>query len=648
MPGFSSYDAILDALSVAGKGQDYEYNKASITTVANSPWSLWAASGQPGAGGFGGTPLAARTVSGTTTGALAFTNPTGPDTLHLLAMEALSSVAAGTLKFADRLLDYPTISCTTTSLQTLDNTQTLSRYTTGAGVQMFAEVTTTLGATPQTMTITYCADARTECLTKRGWTRYDDILPDDRILAFDPKTNTTRWERPKEIFVEQRYAGDMVLLSNGYGLSILVTPDHRWPVQIRRGRDRVKGIEVMRTCELPKTEGSLLRSAPHETPVTAVYSDAFVELAAWYFTEGSLNSNGKSVHICQSESHNPQNVARIRAMIEALEIRHHSEYAFVPEEQECLANGCDSPARQGRAGLCGPHYRDRSQQAKTSGSVPEHRGGKARRKGWWHSEGRNKLSDTIWWHISGTAVDQLTKVVKGAIKRIETAFLCALTQSQLDLFIDIALRGDGTVDKRLFYQHDDGRMGDYMTAAVLAGYGPSLDKSGTCCALNAGEQICLESMDRDILYYRGPVWCPVTESGHWVARRNGKVFITGNTNQAGTASRVTTLSPTVSAAANRIPQGGFFIPLQAGDTGVRSVQSVQFGGSMGAGVLNLTLCRPFPTLPIQVASMMVERNLVLHTPRIIQIVDNAALMAIIMAATTSSGNISGSLRAAAR
>ena len=120
------------------------------------------------------------------------------------------------------------------------------------------------------------------------------------------------------------------------------------------------------------------------------------------------------------------------------------------------------------------------------------------------------------------------------------------------------------------------------------------------------------------------------------------------TNQGGTGSRTTTLAPVVSSATARIPQLGFFIPLQAGDSGVRSVQSVQFGGSMGAGVLNLTLCRPLDVdLPIQVAAMMVERNLVLHTPRLPQIVDNAALSLLLFAATTASGNISGRVNAVA-
>lgn len=155
MAGINSYDACLAGISVDGKDQDYQFNKASITTVANSIFSLWTANGQPGTGAFGGTPLAARAVTGATTGAMRFTNPTAPDTLHLLSFGALSTVAAGTLFLLDRLLDYPTIDCTSTSLQTLDNTVTLPRYTTGAGVRLFAEVTTTLGATPQTMTLTY-------------------------------------------------------------------------------------------------------------------------------------------------------------------------------------------------------------------------------------------------------------------------------------------------------------------------------------------------------------------------------------------------------------------------------------------------------------------------------------------------------------
>ncbi|CAN5813259.1 hypothetical protein BH20PSE1_BH20PSE1_00920 [soil metagenome] len=161
MPGFSSFDQIIDTQTVQGKGQDYIGNKASITTVASAIHSLWTAAGEPGVGTFGGTPLAARACSNSTTGAIKFTNPTPPDTLHMLTAWLSSTIAAGTFHLMDRLLDYATISFTSTSLQTLDNTVTLPRYTAGAGVRMFFEVTTGLGATPQTVTITYTNQAGT-------------------------------------------------------------------------------------------------------------------------------------------------------------------------------------------------------------------------------------------------------------------------------------------------------------------------------------------------------------------------------------------------------------------------------------------------------------------------------------------------------
>ncbi|MGH8591143.1 MAG: hypothetical protein ACREXX_18045, partial [Gammaproteobacteria bacterium] len=120
------------------------------------------------------------------------------------------------------------------------------------------------------------------------------------------------------------------------------------------------------------------------------------------------------------------------------------------------------------------------------------------------------------------------------------------------------------------------------------------------------------------------------------------------TNQAGTASRVTTLSPVVSSAAARVPQLGFFVPLADGDTGVRSVQSCQFGGSMGAGVVTLTLCRPFFKMPCTQANFPFLLNLVTALPRTRQVVDGAAIMWLLKAATTSSGNMDFGLDAGAR
>lgn len=84
------------------------------------------------------------------------------------------------------------------------------------------------------------------------------------------------------------------------------------------------------------------------------------------------------------------------------------------------------------------------------------------------------------------------------------------------------------------------------------------------------------------------------------------------TNQDGTTGRSTgAIAMTASAAANRLqPISGvaYFIPLQAGDTGVRSVQTIQFSAAMGAGVLDLYLFKPLMLIPTIAANTFVERD----------------------------------------
>jgi hypothetical protein len=83
------------------------------------------------------------------------------------------------------------------------------------------------------------------------------------------------------------------------------------------------------------------------------------------------------------------------------------------------------------------------------------------------------------------------------------------------------------------------------------------------------------------------------------------------TNSDGTAGRSTgAIAMTGSAAVNRLQPGagGPMIPLQSGDAGVRSVQTVQFSAAMGAGVLDLYLYRPLVMIPTVAANTFIERD----------------------------------------
>lgn len=156
--GFATYDALLAALG-AGREQIADFQKSMPSVVQGRSYSSWRRAGFPGAG-TDPTALTARQVTAALDGAIRFTNPTGGRELRLLRALAACGTSGiqATLVLVDRLLDYGAIDHTTNSLQNLVNGVGLPRYTDGVGVFAFLEVTTALGATAATCTLTYTND----------------------------------------------------------------------------------------------------------------------------------------------------------------------------------------------------------------------------------------------------------------------------------------------------------------------------------------------------------------------------------------------------------------------------------------------------------------------------------------------------------
>lgn len=90
---------------------------------------------------------------------------------------------------------------------------------------------------------------------------------------------------------------------------------------------------------------------------------------------------------------------------------------------------------------------------------------------------------------------------------------------------------------------------------------------------------------------------------------------------------------------------GPFMPLAAGDAGIRSVQTVTLSASYVSGVLNLVLCKPLMTLPITTLGVTAERDLVNQFASMPKIYDGACLAWIMLAgaATPVASPISGHL-----
>jgi len=90
---------------------------------------------------------------------------------------------------------------------------------------------------------------------------------------------------------------------------------------------------------------------------------------------------------------------------------------------------------------------------------------------------------------------------------------------------------------------------------------------------------------------------------------------------------------------------GPFIPLAAGDAGIRSVQQFNLSATYTSGVLNLVLCKPLLTLPITTLGVTAERDLVNQFMSMPKVFDGACLAWLMLAgaATPVASPLSGHL-----
>ncbi len=70
---------------------------------------------------------------------------------------------------------------------------------------------------------------------------------------------------------------------------------------------------------------------------------------------------------------------------------------------------------------------------------------------------------------------------------------------------------------------------------------------------------------------------------------------------------------------------GPFIPLAAGDAGIRSVQQFNYNVTHTSGTTNLVLCRPLLTLPMTTVGVAAERDLLNQLPSLPRVYDGACL-----------------------
>ena len=325
----------------------------------------------------------------------------------------------------------------------------------------------------------YCVDTETEALTQRGWLRENEITEDDTILSYE--NNDLTWSKIKSIY-RGEFDGLMHKLTNR-GIDALITPGHK--IVTNRGLVPVE--------YLLQSDKIIMLGNPVKTNNEPKYSNSMVELLGWILAEGNYQPKKQLVTIYQNEG---VYADRIRVCLNTLNFK-FSE-----------------------------------------------------------STGRKNIS----FLLNRPASNKIFSILP--VKNLSMEFILDLTLAQRELLINTMVDGDGWSRSSgwSYTQKNATHVDLFQALCAISGHKTnshfathkSFGKQVSYFNINkfASNTTNVTSIDfhggsrngrgligrgkathpnQPTTHYTGIVWCPETEYGCFVARRAGKVYLTGNT-----------------------------------------------------------------------------------------------------------------------
>lgn len=325
-----------------------------------------------------------------------------------------------------------------------------------------------------------CVDDDTEALTQRGWLGPDDLKPGDMMASFDMKTEKLKWMPLGSVHTAD-FDGEMVHATSR-SLDMLMTPDHR-VVNYKRGRvvggnrgDHQWTLGITEAQDIPASSRVQIPTAAEfdHAPQSDI-RDEIAPVLGWVVTEGCFYPAG---YICIYQNEG-KDAEQIRADLKAA--------GFTWKETTWNHKGGNAPHKR--------FFIKASQCAEIRDLLPR--------------------------------------------KHLTPELLMRMSKSQIAAMVERMIDGDGSVTalgQRCLIQNQGDTLEAFQMALTILGKSYSVGRHGPGCMAvlirepkkNSVGRYSVQRSER--VPYKGRVWCPIIpETCTWVARRNGKPFITHNT-----------------------------------------------------------------------------------------------------------------------
>lgn len=320
-----------------------------------------------------------------------------------------------------------------------------------------------------------CMSEDTEILTPKGWKTHNELKKGDTIKTFNIKKKVIEDKPIKKLFAKE-YNGLMYNLKNRIQ-DQLISPKHK--VVRKKFQSNEYVLEEIENIEKMKSPFIIPISAKNNNPEIKI-SDEQIKLMAWIIGEGSIELPGKSrssyrVSIYQSQIRNSSNYKEIKELLDYFKIN-YSEYT---------QKGLGLPVQRLRL------------NAKSSKLIHK-----------WFNTNQNV--------------------------HFIPEYLLNMSQRQSKIFLDTYQKAEGFEDCKISCS-DIEIINSLQAISSNAGYGstilsrkPTIGKKMIyVLRLIKHEDTYVQKIEK--VNYKGIIWCPNTDNETVIARRNGKVFITGNT-----------------------------------------------------------------------------------------------------------------------
>lgn len=345
-----------------------------------------------------------------------------------------------------------------------------------------------------------CVDDKTQALTPEGWKGYNQLAQNDLIWTYDIKTDSCEWQPLLEDpFVNESFNG-MVQVLESENISARVTEGHRWAVAHESNKQYRYEVVTALSEYIPvhkrHPNGTFAKNdlpsqlvsrhyiplaRPEKHLITEGRLDLF-ELLGWVLSDGTYRQDHDDCVVYQA-MHN----RKLPELIGCLERNGiNTQPNFVDENN---VGRWRIPVPKARP------MREITGGIKSMKALPldqfSHGEYQAILKGYMLGDGYVRKNKNILGEIASTKVAE-SEAIQGLLARLG-------------------------ITSYSYHNHQP-------TAFCVDMYPVNLKKVQWAYvrpALQPDE------------YYEGTVWCPTVDNGFWVAKRNNKVYVTGNTHPEG-------------------------------------------------------------------------------------------------------------------